>query len=93
MAGFSAPICWASVAFSTTSDSHRFGVKLSDETRRRMSVSKMGDRHPKFIGYYDVDGERFMSINAVARRFGVRPGVVKKRIGSEEYPGWRFIPK
>src|SRR3990167_5090523 len=39
-------------------DHWRYGVKVGKVTKNRMSVKKRGELHPKFAGWYIVNGER-----------------------------------
>jgi hypothetical protein len=49
------------------------GKKHDKETRSKMSEAKIGERHPKFKGYYIYDGERYSSIFALAEKLGTYP--------------------
>ena len=49
------------------------GRSHSEESKQKMSESKVGVNHPKFKGYYLYEGERFDSIAAVAEKLGTYP--------------------
>jgi len=47
-----------------------FGSKRSAESKSLMSRAKMGEKHPKFKGYYIHQGERYTSLNELAKAMG-----------------------
>ena len=49
------------------------GRSHSEESKQKMSESKVGVNHPKFKGYYLYEGEMFESIAAVAEKLGTYP--------------------
>lgn len=50
----------------------RYGKKLSDDTKRKQSEQKIGDKHPKFTGYYIMpDGTKFSSSYEAERNTGI----------------------
>lgn len=46
------------------------GKTPTEATRKLMSEAKIGARHPKFKGYYIINGERFDSSNLAAKATG-----------------------
>lgn len=44
----------------------RYGKEVSKETRAKMSKLKQGVKHPKFCGYYVVDGVKYPSARVAA---------------------------
>lgn len=50
---------------------HMAGKKHSKETKRKMSIAKLGDLHPKFKGYYLINGIEYGSAYEAAKHIGV----------------------
>lgn len=48
-----------------------YGKKVSAITRHRMALSKLGIKHPKFKGWYIVNGSKFESANQAAKSTGL----------------------
>ncbi|MBT9392083.1 HNH endonuclease [Hymenobacter sp. NST-14] len=75
---------------------HRYGkrIEFDSETRAKMSAQKMGEKHPKFTGYYQVPAGLFPSARAAAEAMGT----YAKRIihwcksGKKRAEGYDFIP-
>lgn len=42
---------------------------FTDADKRKMSVAKIGEKHPKFRGWYIVDGKRYTSVRQLDREF------------------------
>lgn len=67
------------------SDHWRYGKKLSEESKRRQSLAKQGERHPRFGGWYVKDGRRYASIRQAMEATGA-----KRRDIKEGRDGWGF---
>jgi len=54
-------------------------MKASKETRAKMSASKRGVNHPKFKGFYVVDGVKYPSSQKAAEVLLMIPKTVRER--------------
>lgn len=59
--------------------------------RQRMSERKIGQKHPRFIGYYVYEGERYDSANMLSVLTGRNPKTVK-RYAMAGINGYSFEP-
>lgn len=48
-------------------DHWRYGMPVSEETRKKMGAKKQGENHPKFKGYYYYQDQVYTSILAIVR--------------------------
>lgn len=55
------------------SDHWKYGKKPSKETRQKMSRAKIGENHPKFKGWYVVNGKKYASTYEAAKELGTYP--------------------
>lgn len=69
-----------------------FGKMMSKEVKDKMSAAKMGVKHPKFIGYFIVNGHRFESANQAACSVGRSAAYIMRRCRGGNVPGWSFEP-
>lgn len=74
---------------------HRKGVKVTEETRKKQSEAKKGERHPKFTGYYITPFGTFASSRAAAdegRKLGMRINnkTIIRLCKSDLYSGYSF---
>jgi hypothetical protein len=58
--------------------------------RKRMSEAKKGTNHPKYKGYYLIDGKIFHSLQSAADQLLVSAMTIKRRIDKHE-KGYKFI--
>lgn len=75
-------------------DHWMYGKKHSSITRSKMSLSKQGERHPKFKGFFFVHFKRFTSANAAAQVSGLTAGVIRRKCRDERFrkEGFYFVP-
>lgn len=59
--------------------------------RKQMSEAKKGQKHPKYKGYYAIDGKIFHSLQEAANQMLVSTMTIKRRIDRHE-TGYKFIP-
>lgn len=51
----------------------KYGTKHSKETRQKMSRAKTGEKHPKFKGWWVVNGKKYASTIEAAKELGTYP--------------------
>lgn len=75
-------------------DHHRFGKKASKEQRELMRDQKLGENHPKFIGWYmhKKTNVKYASANQAGAAHGIDGKTVKRR-SKHDWSDWLFIPK
>jgi hypothetical protein len=56
-----------------------YGKKVRSSTKALMSKAKMGVKHPKFTGYYVIDGVKYPSSIQAAKVLGMVPKTVYER--------------
>jgi hypothetical protein len=73
---------------------HMYGRLVKKETRQKMSAQKMGIKHPKFKGFYLVDGVQYPSANQAAKYLNISAKTISNRckIKPNQYPNFAFIP-
>ncbi len=76
----------------TGKDHWNHGKKYGKEQCKAMSDQKIGERHPKFIGWYMKDGIKYSAATTAAKETGVDHRSVK-RYAKSNTKGWSFIPK
>ncbi len=70
------------------------GGHHKESTRALMSASKVGEKHPKFKGWYVMpDGQRFASAYIAERETGIPKQKFIRWCGNPKHPGWEFDPK
>lgn len=74
-------------------NSFHFGRKRSAEVKRKLSLLKQGENHPKFKGYFIVEGVSHTSALAAARANGVSNPTVMRRCRNPKFINWAFFPK
>jgi hypothetical protein len=74
-------------------DHWRFGKKLSQETKKLQSKAKIGENHPKFKGWYIINGSKFSSLNEAERLTKIDRRTLKKRCNDIKALGYTFLPK
>lgn len=68
------------------------GKKASFETKYKQSLSKLGAKHPKFKGWYFINGRKYESANQAGKALNMVPKTVA-RWCKEGKNGCCFIPK
>lgn len=68
-----------------------YGKSMSDEIKQKMSEAKIGKKHPKFKGYYVVDGVKYESAYAAAFAIGTYHTKII-RYCKQKKNGWYFLP-
>lgn len=51
-------------------DHHLYGIKKTKQAKYRMKLAKLGERHPRFAGWWIVNGRKYPSTGAAARDLG-----------------------
>lgn len=74
-------------------DHWNYGKTLSNETKQKQSEAKKGINHPKYKGYYLIDGVQYFSANQAAMALGLDTTQVIRRAKSIKYSNYIFIPK
>jgi hypothetical protein len=74
-------------------DHHATGTKASKDTKRLMRMAKLGKRHPKYKGYYQVLGRRFYSSRVAGEVMNVSDRTIQRRCSNpDKFPDYNFIP-
>lgn len=60
-------------------DHHWFGKPHTKEVKAKLSKAKVGVRHPKFSGYYVVDGVKYPSAQIAANALNTYPKLIWER--------------
>lgn len=76
----------------TGKDHWKFGVKTKDSTKDLQSASKLGEKHPKFKGWYVKDGIEYASAIIAGKALGIPQKRVLIHTKLRKY-GWSFKPK
>lgn len=71
---------------------YMWGRKHKKSTKRKMAIAKIGENHPKFSGWYVVDGVKYGSTYEAMRATGVNYKTIGRRCKGNA-PGYSFIPK
>ncbi|QDA60261.1 HNH endonuclease [Hymenobacter jejuensis] len=75
---------------------HLYGKShnVGEETRAKMSAQKMGEKHPKFSGWYQVPAGTFPSTRAAAEAMGTYEKRIQRwcKGGKKRAEGYDFIP-
>lgn len=68
------------------------GLSPSNETRAKMAAKKIGENHPRFKGWYVLNGVRYASSADAARgRYTSGKTIINKSMNNID--GWSFEPK
>ena len=73
-------------------DHWNYGKKYSAEQKHAMSISKLGEKHPKFKGYYEKNGKKYPSSYEASRQTGENQRSISRQAHSKRN-GWIFMPK
>ena len=60
-----------------------FGKKQSVETKHKQSKAKIGEKHPKFKGWYAVNGFKYTSLQQAAIQSGVTTTTISRWVKSK----------
>lgn len=70
-----------------------FGKSFSKQTKNLMSEAKLGPNHPKYKGYYVINGKRFNSANSAADFFKTNGHTIKRRCNNPKFAKeYTFVP-
>lgn len=58
----------------------RKGKKHSAEVKKLMSAAKLGEKHPKFKGWYLYDGKKYSSLQQLADVMGTYPMKIRRML-------------
>lgn len=70
---------------------HRYGKKASVSTRQKQKAAKLGKNHPKYKGYYIIDGRKYYSANQAGKDLQIPPITIIRRI-KRNVLGYKFVP-
>lgn len=75
------------------SEHHMYGRLVKKETRQKMSATKMGIKHPKFKGFYFIDGVQYPSANQAAKLLNISSKTIISRCKQKPnmYPNFSFV--
>lgn len=65
-----------------------YNKTFSKSTRVKMSESKKGKNHPKFKGFYIIDGIKYESAREAAKHLDIAAITVIRRCKSNKYPNY-----
>lgn len=67
-----------------------YGKTVSEQAKKLMSDAKIGIKHPKFKGYYQVDGIEYESANQAGKILGLPPITITRRCKNIKFPNYVF---
>lgn len=70
---------------------HLYGRTAPEEAKRLMSLKKLGANHPKFKGYYVVNGIQYESANQASKYLGISTHTIIRHC-KNKLKGCYFIP-
>lgn len=76
----------------TGKDHWLYGNKPSYSTRKAMSDQKKGEKHPKFKGYYYINGRKYTSMRQAGLDLSIPAKTIANRI-KRNVKGYDFVPK
>lgn len=77
----------------TGKDHWMYGRKVCDDTKKKMSEKKLGENHPKFKGWFVVNGIQYGSAIQAAKANNTDPNTIRRRCASDKHPEYMFVPK
>lgn len=66
------------------------GRIVSNETKQRMREQKIGVKHPKFKGFYIIDGIKYASANSASKILGIPAITIGRRCKNERFSNYIF---
>lgn len=69
-----------------------YGKKASKETKFLMSQSKIGIKHPKFKGWYIINGSKFASAPEAAKITGLNSRTILRKCKNGKDKDFYFLP-
>ena len=70
----------------------KYGTKATKATKTMMSAKKLGENHPKFKGWYVINGRKYSSIRQASETTGINPRKIK-RMCMNKIDGCYFLDK
>ena len=70
----------------------RYGTTITKATKAKMSAKKIGENHPKFKGWYVINGRKYASSIEAARELGTYPKAIS-RMCFNRVDGCYFLDK
>jgi len=71
--------------------SANYGRKATKEAKKLMSVKKIGSKHPKFKGYYIINGVQYESTYIAEQQTGINKVTILRRCKANKQ-GYSFKP-
>jgi len=69
-----------------------YGLKRSKLTKTKMSNAKLGTNHPKFKGYYIVNGNKYATPKEAEKYTGIKSHTIFRRCKNKyKYPNFSFL--
>lgn len=68
------------------------GRKHKASSKEKQSLSKQGEKHPKFKGWYERNGNRYATMAQAGKAQGISGTEVMRRVRAGK-DGWLFVPK
>lgn len=65
-------------------DHWNYGKVFSSDTKKKMSDAKKGAKHPKFRGYWCINGIRYESLQAASDATGICTQTIRRRCKSNK---------
>lgn len=76
----------------TGQDNWNYGLKRSDETKRRQSQQKQGKKHPKYKGFYICHGKKYYSAIEAAKALNLHAKSIIRWCKSTKHVDFTFVP-
>lgn len=73
-------------------DHWAYGKTFAESSRKLMSDAKMGSKHPKFKGYYIIDGVEYESANQAGIKLGIPSMTITRRTKNPKFTNYTFKP-
>jgi hypothetical protein len=75
----------------TGKDHWRYGKKHSYTTKKKLSEAKKGEKHPRFKGYYIVNGRKYPSANQASKDLNIPCMTILRRTKNPNFPEYYFL--
>ena len=84
---------WDSGKFQSVhgKDHWNYGKKTSDHTKKLQSISKIGILHPRYTGYYLINGVKFYSSSEAASALGSHARTIQRRCHNPSFKNYMFV--